>query len=420
MEKYDLIIGGGGLTGVAAAIAAKRKGVKKVLLIERYGFLGGMATSGLVNPFMSFWKAGKPRKKENQLVFGIFEEILNKLKEVEGVKQKTYFDPEKMKIILNQMVQEENIDLLLHTYIEGVNKINKTIQSIRVANKSGVYTIEGNTFIDATGDADVAYMAGVPCENGRKKDGFSQPMTMNFRLANVDKSRMPSSGEINKKYEKAKAAGEINNPRENVLKFDTLRDDVIHFNTTRIIKKDATNAEELTEAEIEVREQVWEMYQFLKNKISGFENSYIQQTATEIGVRESRRIVGEYILTKDDVVSGKKFNDSIAYCSYNIDIHNPAGTGTEFAHLDEGDYYGIPYRSLLPQYVDNLLVAGRPISSTHAAHASLRIMPTCTALGEAAGKAVAMSLQDNKRIKELDGEKLKRILEDDKALPIFQ
>ncbi|MFW5976816.1 MAG: FAD-dependent oxidoreductase [Bacillota bacterium] len=418
-KKYDLVIGGGGLSGIAAALAAKRNGVKDVLLIERYGFFGGMATAGLVNPFMPFWKTGKTRNKNNQLVFGIFQEILDRLTEFNAAKQESnwIFDPEIMKIVLNKMIKESGIDILLHSYIEGVKKINKKITSVRVANKSGVYSINSNLFVDATGDADIAYMAGVPCEKGRKKDGFCQPMTMNFRVANVDKSKMPTSEQINRKYEAAKAAGKINNPREDVLKFNTLKDDVIHFNTTRIVKKDATDAVDLTEAETRVREQIWEMYQFLKNEIPGFKNSYIQQTATEIGVRESRRIVGKYVLTKKDVVSGKKFSDSIAYCSYNIDIHNPAGTGTEFAYLDKGDYYGIPYRSLLPKDVNNLLVVGRPISSTHAAHASLRIMPTCTAIGEAAGVAMALSYKNNIIPEKVNGKKLKEILENKNILP---
>lgn len=417
-NKYELIVCGGGLTGVAASIAAKRRGIEEVLLIERYGFLGGMATAGLVNPFMPFWKFRSERTEKNQLVFGIFQEIFDRLSEIGGAEHKGlwYFDSEKMKIVLNQMVKKAGVDLLLHTYIEGLNKADREIKSVRVANKSGVYTIEGEMFVDSTGDADIAHMAGVPCEKGREEDGFCQPMTMNFRLANVDKAEIPDNEEINRLYDRAKEKGEVNNPREDVLKFDTLQEDVVHFNTTRIVKKDATDAEELTAAEMEVREQVWEMYQFLKNNVSGFENSYIQTTAPQIGIRESRRIIGEYVLTKDDVVSGRKFDDSIAFCSYNIDIHNPAGTGTEFAYLDEGDYYGIPYRSLLPQNVNNLLVAGRPVSSDHAAHASLRIMPTCTAIGEAAGTAAFLASELNNRVKEVNTDKLRTKLKETDAL----
>ncbi|HBM81181.1 MAG TPA: FAD-dependent oxidoreductase [Clostridiaceae bacterium] len=392
-NNYDLIVCGGGLTGVAAAVAAKRCGSGKVLLIERYGFLGGMATSGLVNPFMTYFKSQKPYEEQYQLIFGIFQEILDRLSKLDGLKNKCVFDAEIMKLVLNRMITENKIDILLHTFIEGVEKRGDSrISAIRVANKSGVYSIYAKVFIDCTGDADVSYMAGVPCKKGRDGDHFGQPMTMCFRVANVDRGKMPPRDEINKLYREAKARGELQNPREDVLYFDTMHPDVVHFNTTRIIKKDATDAEQLTQAEFDVREQCFEMFDFLKENVSGFENSYMQITASQIGVRESRRIVGKYVLTEDDVLSGRKFEDSVCYNAYNIDIHNPAGTGTVLKSLKPGDYYGIPYRCLLPVNIDNLLVAGRPISSTHEAHSSIRVMPSCTSIGQAAGTAAAMCI----------------------------
>lgn len=416
-QCYDIIVAGGGLTGVAAAVAAKRLGVENVLLIERYGFLGGMATAGLVNPFMSYFKAKRPYTAENQLIFGIFQEILDELDKLGGLKNKSVFDAEIMKLVLNRMVQKAGVEILLHTFVEGVIKSDANIiESVRVANKSGVYEIKGKIFIDCTGDADVAYMAGVPCRKGRDEDGFAQPMTMCFRVANVDRSRMPSRDEINRLYKDAVARGEIHNPRENVLFFDTMQPDVIHFNTTRIVMKDATDAEQLTQAELEAREQCWEMFYFLKKYVPGFENSYFQVSAPQIGVRESRRIVGKYVLTQEDVLNGRKFEDSVCYCAYNVDIHNPAGSGTVIKSLAEGDYYGIPYRCLLPINVDNLLVAGRPISSTHEAHSSLRVMPTCTALGQAAGTAAAMAIKEGIWPSELDAQKLIMQLKTDGAI----
>lgn len=416
-QCYDIVVAGGGLTGVAAAVASRRSGVGNVLLIERYGFLGGMATAGLVNPFMTYFKSKKPYTEENQLIFGIFQEILEQLDKLGGLKNKNVFDAEIMKLVLNRMVQKAGVKVLLHSFVEGVNKgDDNIIKSIRVANKSGVYEIKGKIFIDCTGDADVAYMAGVPCNKGREEDGFAQPMTMCFRVANVDRSRMPSNDEINRLYKEAVARGEIHNPRENVLFFDTLQPDVIHFNTTRIVMKDATDAEQLTQAELEGREQCWEMFYFLKKYVPGFENSYFQVSAPQIGVRESRRIVGKYVLTEEDVLNGRKFEDSVCYCAYHIDIHNPAGTGTVIKWLAEGDYYGIPYRCLLPIKVDNLLVAGRPISSTHEAHSSFRIMPTCTALGQAAGTAAAMAIKEGIWPSQLDAQKLIMQLKADGAI----
>lgn len=417
-EMYDVIISGGGLTGVAAALASKRNGLKDVLLIERYGFLGGMATTALVNPFISYFKSQMEYSEENQLVFGIFREILDRLNELGGLKGKTIFDTEIMKLILNRMIVETDVDILFHTYVISVNKKDNgnMIESIRIVNKSGSSDIKGKIFIDCTGDADVAYMAGVPYKMGREEDGFSQPMTMCFRVAGVDRSKLPSRGEINKIYSEAVSRGEITNLRENVLFFDTIQPDVIHFNTTRIVMKNATNAEELTQAELMAREQCWEMFGFLKKYISGFENSYLQLTAPQIGVRESRRIIGKYVLTEEDVLKGRKFNDSICYSAYTIDIHNPAGTGTIIKNLNKGDYYGIPYRCLLPINISNLLVAGRPISSTHEAHSSLRVMPICTAMGEAAGTAAALSIKNNIMPDTLDSKLLRQKLIENKAI----
>ena len=213
-----------------------------------------MATTGLVNPFMSYFKAREKFTDENQIVFGIFQEILNRLNELGGLKGKTVFDAEIMKLVLNRMIIEADIDILFHTYAASVNKKNDSIiESISIVNKSGHSDMKGQIYIDCTGDADVAYMAGVPCKKGREEDGFCQPMTMCFRVAGVDRSKLPGRQEINEIYKDAVLRGEINNPRENVLFFDTVQSDVIHFNTTRIVMKDATDADELTQSELIAR-----------------------------------------------------------------------------------------------------------------------------------------------------------------------
>lgn len=419
-RKYncDLAILGGGLTGVAAAVAARRKGVKDVMLIERYGFLGGMATAGLVNPFMTYFKARSSRDKENQLVFGIFQEILDKLDDLDGLRDKTTFDAEALKLVLSRMIVDAGVKLLLHTRLAGVVMADSSIvDGVNIINKSGHHVVKADVFIDCTGDADLAYVAGVPCKKGRDEDGSMQPMTMCFRVANVDRTKMPPKEKIDELYREAVSKGEIHNPREDVLFFDTTQDDVIHFNTTRIIKKDGTDAEQLTQAELEVREQCWEMFWFLKKYVTGFENAYFQMTAPQIGVRETRRIEGQYTLTADDVLEGEIFDDSICYCAYVIDIHNPLGSGTVIKHLKRGSFYGVPYRCLLPKRIDNLLVAGRPISATHEAHSSLRIMPTCTGLGQAAGVAAALSIKDNIYPCSVEGSTLRNVLIDDGALP---
>ena len=202
----------------------------------------------------------------------------------------------------------------------------------------------------------------------------------------------------------------MKNPRENVLKFKTVHPDVIHFNSTRVIGKTSLDGWSMTEAEIEGRRQVDELVRFLKKYVSGFENAYLMKTGAQIGVRESRRVIGRYVLNTDDIIQGRKFDDGIACGSYAIDIHNPTGTGTEMHYLDEGIYYHIPYRCLIPDNVDNLIVASRCISSTHEAHSSLRVMPIVWGIGQAGGIAAAICVKRKIDPGNIDVTVLKEIL----------
>jgi len=385
-SEHDVVVAGGGTAGVAAAVAAARNGADTIL-IERYGFLGGTMTAGLVNPFMTF-HAGK-----EQIIKGIFQEIIDRLKDMDGYDEKTKaFDNEVMKIVLDQMIKETGVKLLLHTYIADalVTKGN-AIRGVEAYNKSGRQVVLGKVIIDATGDGDVAVMAGAPYEKGREEDGLTQPMTLNFRMGGVDVERMPSREKINKLFEEAKAKGEIKIPRENVLYFLTTRKGEIHFNTTRIVKVDGTKADDLTYAEIEGRRQMVELIKFLKEKVSGFENAYLMMSAVQVGVRETRRIIGEYVLTGEDIVKARKFSDVIARGSYPIDIHSPTGEGTIIKRLPPGESYDIPYRCIVPKKVENLLIAGRCISCTHEAQAAIRVIPIVVAIGQAAGTAAALA-----------------------------
>jgi hypothetical protein len=249
-------------------------------------------------------------------------------------------------------------------------------------------------YVDTTGDADLAALAGAVVEKGRAVDSLSQPMTLNFRMANVDVDRMPDRAEITRLYLEAKSRGEIDCPRENVLFFYATQPDVIHFNTTRIIMKDATDPWQLTEAEIEGRRQVHEWVRFLKKYVPGFENAYLQTTAPQIGVRESRRVVGEHMLTAEELMAPCRFDDVIARAAYPIDIHNPTGEGTIIHRLKPGEWYEIPLRSLIPKKLENLLIGGRPISATHEAHSAIRVQPIAMAIGQAAGTAAAICIRE--------------------------
>lgn len=241
-------------------------------------------------------------------------------------------------------------------------------------------------------------------------------MTLCFRLANVDMDKFRRNREkINPLYQQLQAEGKIRNPRENVLIFFHPVKNMLHFNTTRVVKLNPTDPFHLTRAEMEAREQMFEMFAFLKENIEGFENADIAFSAPQIGVRESRMIDGEHLLTEEELKDCTKFDDAIAAGNYDIDIHNPEGAGTSHYYFGDGEYYTIPYRSLLPKNADNLLVAGRCISSTHEAQASYRIMPIVTTLGQAAGVAAAVSLKQNVLPKEADIREIQRILRENGA-----
>lgn len=407
MKKYDLAVIGGGFAGVAAALAAARAGAK-VLIVEKSNCLGGAAVNCLVNPFMPYWTEMDGKRVD--LSAGIFKEIHDRLEHHNAMNKESFLE-EKLKYILNEMVAEANIDLLFHAYIFKVEKCDEHIASIVVATKSGEMQVEANYFIDATGDAQLAYLANCPTVLGRESDHLCQPMTLCFRVGNVDVEKFYASREKLKiAHAQSLAAGELINPRENILVFKTPIHNVLHFNTTRVVKKNPTSPEEVTEAEVLARRQVYEIYEFMKKHADGLENSFLMMTAAEIGVRESRMIVGDYVLTEQDCRNCVKFEDAIAACNYDIDIHNPEGTGTSHYYFPTGEYYTIPYRSLIPKSAENLLVAGRCISSDHGAQASYRIMPVVCCIGEAAGSAVGLAVKQNCTVREIDVKELQNEL----------
>ena len=405
-DSYDVIVCGGGPGGIGAAIGAARAGAK-TLLIERYGFLGGGATAMLVNPFMTFHAGGQ------QIIFGVLQDIIDRMKSMGGYgapKAPHAFDPEIFKIAAEQLCLEAGVKLLYHAFLAGAQTEGDTLRSVEVATKSGILSLEASMYVDSTGDADLAAFAGAEIEKGRPEDGLSQPMTLNFRMARVDRERVPSRQEITDLYIAAKERNELDCPRENVLWFFTTEPDVIHFNTTRVIMKDATDPWEMSEAEIEARRQTWQIAQFLRREVPGFENAYLAHTAPQIGVRESRRVMGEYVLTADDCLAARKFDDCITRGSYSVDIHNPAGTGTVIKRIPPGEWYDIPFRCLIPKGFKNLLIGGRAISCTHEAHSAIRVMPIVFGIGQAAGVAAAMCAKDSLDPRQVPIRKLQEIL----------
>lgn len=409
---YDVIVLGGGFTGCAASIAAARQG-KKVLLLDSSGYLGGAASNCLIFPFMRYWTQIEDEdgaKVRHDLSRGIFAEIVRELNARGG------FTDETLKVILDEMTTDAGIQVLFHATLCGVKKSGTHINSVSVATKSGILEFCGKMFIDCTGDADLCVMAGVSTRLGRDNDSLCQPMTLCFRVANVDKKTFFANRELwQSLYKKQLAEGKFSNPREDILVFDYHIDGVLHFNTTRVVKHNPVDPFDVTKAEMEARRQVLEIMRFFReNKIPGMENARLIYTAPSIGVRESRMLVGSYVLTGGDLVACTKFDDAIAAGNYDIDIHNPEGTGTSHHYFPEGAWYTIPYRSLIPkaEEADNLLVGGRCISANHEAQASIRIMPICATTGEAAGVGACAAIDGGVSVQEADTKRIQSILND--------
>lgn len=403
----DVLVVGAGPAGMGAAIAAARAGAK-TLLIDMNGMLGGTWTKGLQNHVTSFHNGN------DVVIRGLPMEIFKRLHKIgwaEDPEKKhvgknrpawwSAFDPEGLKYILDCMTVEAGVDLLLHTFCVGAIVEKNRVKGVIIENKSGRQAITARSTVDCTGDADVAYLAGAETLKGRAEDGLMQPVTTTFFMAYVDIDRAIAHCEKNpgrhKEYTKeAKARGELNVPREIInIGAPTVFPGITYHNVTRIIKVDATNARDLTRAELEGRRQVQEIVAFYRKYVPGFEKSVLVTTSPSVGIRETRRIKGEYTLTREDVLESREFHDAVVCHAYYIDVHNPAGPGLEHGSGPDvrpprGSYYQIPYRTLVPQKVDGLLVAGRCISADRHALGSLRVTACCMALGQAAGIAAAM------------------------------
>lgn len=415
-NHYDIIVAGGGFAGAAAAISAARLG-RQVLLFDKSNCLGGAAVNNLVTPFMP--NRTKVNGETKRLSGGIFEEIEKKLKEFQifTKEREVSFNEEHLKIILNRMALEAGVTLLYHATLCEVSCDGEKVNGVTLVTKSGNLSFTADYFIDATGDADLAYRAGCSLRLGREQDSLCQPMTLCFRLSNVDVDayyeERPAIIELYRKYQ---AEGKILNPRENVLAFKVPHRNVLHLNSTRIVRRNPVDPFDVTQAEIEAREQVLELYLFLKENFRAFENAELLSTALEIGVRESRMLNGRHLLTGKELLACARFEDSIACGNYDIDIHNPEGTGTSHHYFPEGEYYEIPYSSMLPLEFSNLLVTGRCISADHEAQASIRIMPIVCCLGEAAGVGAAVASEAGCSVADADIKEIQRILEENGAV----
>jgi hypothetical protein len=415
-QTADVVVLGGGPGGLGAAVMAARCGAK-TLLVERYGALGGMAVSGEVQPFMPNHVGGvcldKPVYVDwcwamHACLPPDVRERIPFTGEVPSHEERLISKDAAM-LAAEELCLAAGVQLLYHHTAADVVMAGRAIEAVVLLSKSGYTAVTGQVYIDCTGDADVAALAGCAFEEGGPT-GWSQPMTLCFKLSHVDRARMPAGDEITRLYHTARDRGVIQCPRENVLWFTWYEEDVIHFNTTRVIRRHATSGADLSAAEIDARRQLREILAFLRADVPGFERAMLHSVGHHIGVRESRRVRGLATLTREAFTCCAKVPEAIARVNYPIDIHNPDGSGTDFARLPAGEWYEIPYGCIVARDVENLLIGGRPISVDHAIHSSMRVMPPACTVGQAAGLAAAEACRRRCRPSDLDGREVRRLL----------
>lgn len=406
--EADVAVVGGGSAGCAAAVVAARHGAATVL-IEAGGFFGGTAVA-VLDTMYGFFPAGS----EERIVGGVGWEIASALMgsgeailrgNTYGAGTGVTYEPESLKVEWDARIVESGVRPLLHARMGAVILDDVTVIGVVVLTRRGPFRILASRVVDASGDADVAWAAGCSLEMPTAKRRV-QPLTTTFRVGGV--GNPVGTAELHRLMREAAANGDYELPRLEGSAHYTVLPGVYHTNVTRVSGIDPTNPWAATAAEIEGRKQAAEYARFLKDRVPGYENSYLLNTSVWAGTRETRRLVGEYVLQKDDVLEARQFDDAIALCGAPIEDHD-GGDATIWRYVaaDEtgeptGRAYGIPYRSLVPTEIEGLLVAGRCLSATHDAHASARSIAQCLSYGHAAGAAAALSVETGVRLRDID------------------
>ena len=438
VSDFDLIVCGGGTAGSVAAIRAARLGLRTAI-VERQGQLGGSSTAGLVTPQMANRCAGK------DLIGGISRELRESLSAL-GYGDGRGFDPVWTTILLEEFARRDKVVLFYHCELIGVDQDQKWLTGVELASLGKRFKLKGSYFVDATGDAILSMLAGEPTQEGQEVNGEHQPMTLRFILGNVDveqairfvrerqpdgvRSIWPCSDRtdggplsVNLKWlhGEAKQWGGLEKWEDQLyFHFYTVpgKADWAAFNAPRIIQYDPTDPASLAEAYADGRAQIAEYWRFFGDNVPGFGRCYIAQIAPMMGIRECRRIRGEFVLTEAHVRNLSRFPDAVCLCNCPIDIHSNRDGSSQLWHLPADGWYEIPYRAMLPAHTENLIVAGRCISTDFSAHSSYRIIPCCQALGEAAAYACETACSQNIQLPDIDGVRLnKRLTQDEVLLP---
>lgn len=408
----EVLVLGSGPSGFAAAYTAAKNGAK-VILVEQNGDVGGISTSGL----MSHWTGS--------CTSPLYYDILKRSSENNEGKFKNkitnIIDPEKLKNLYLEMLYEVGCKLMLYTFAEDAICEGDRVLGASVINKSGKTDIYAKVIVDATGDGDIAARAGAEFVLGRQEDNKMQPATLMFKVGGVDYERAVFLGSFESTYEtpngelQALAKEHIPYPAGHILTYESTLPGVVTCNMTNAVEIDGTCAEDLTKATLMCRRQMDDIVKYLREFVPGYENCFIISSASLIGIRETRHFKGKYTLNEQDILEAKVFDDYVVKDAYfNFDVHNITGAGLDKTgvqkHFKQTKGYTIPYRCLLPEIKENLLLCGRNISGTHIAHSNFRAMPICVGIGEAAGAAAYISVSQNRNFNDIDANEIRDII----------